>query len=464
MAEVVLRDELARAGLAEAVEVDSAGTGDWHVGGPMDRRARAELARHGYDGSAHRARQFQPSWFGDCDLVLAMDRANLADLRRMAPDPDGGRAGAAVPVVRPRRWPATTATTARCPTRTVARPEEYARRLRPGAGGRERPGRAARRAARSAGGRTGRPVSPAALAGSELAERLDRLTGTGVREVRPAGCAASVDATTGRRWPTAAGCSPRRPRPTWRGIFEAEARGLRWLAEARDGAGARGGRLGQATLVVSWVPEQDAGSARGRGGSGATWRVLHAAGAPRFGAPWPGFIASLPLGDRTGDAPTVAGALGDRRLGQLVREQAAAALPAPGRGRRRARPRRDARLVEPVVARLPSLAGPPEPPSRIHGDCWSGNVLWSGGRGWLIDPAAQGGHRETDLAMLALFGAPYLDRILAGYEEVAPLAPGWRDRVPLHQLHPLLVHACLFGGGYAEAVRGAARAASLANR
>jgi protein-tyrosine phosphatase len=87
MADVVLRAELAQAGLADLVEVDSAGTGDWHIGGPMDRRARAELARHGYDGSAHQARQFQPSWFGDRDLVLAMDRANLADLREMAPDP-----------------------------------------------------------------------------------------------------------------------------------------------------------------------------------------------------------------------------------------------------------------------------------------------------------------------------------------------------------------------------------------
>ncbi len=86
MADVLLRAELAGAGLADLVEVDSAGTGDWHVGGPMDRRARAELARHGYDGSAHRARQFQPSWFADRDLVLAMDRANLADLREMAPD------------------------------------------------------------------------------------------------------------------------------------------------------------------------------------------------------------------------------------------------------------------------------------------------------------------------------------------------------------------------------------------
>ena len=108
--------------------------------------------------------------------------------------------------------------------------------------------------------------------------------------------------------------------------------------------------------------------------------------------------------------------------------------------------------------RIDSLAGPAEPPSRIHGDLWAGNVLWSGDRGWLIDPAAHGGHRETDLAMLALFGAPHLDRILAGYNDTTPLAAGWRSRVPLHQLHPLLVHACLFGASYAGEVRSAARA------
>ena len=118
----------------------------------------------------------------------------------------------------------------------------------------------------------------------------------------------------------------------------------------------------------------------------------------------------------------------------------------------------DAGLVESATARAASLAGPAEPPSRIHGDCWSGNVLWSGGSGWLIDPAAHGGHRETDLAMLALFGAPYLDRIVGAYAEQAPLAAGWRQRVPLHQLHPLLVHVCLFGAAYRDAALDAARA------
>ncbi len=86
MAEVALRAELARAGLADAVSVDSAGTGDWHVGGRMHGPAREELARRGYDGSAHRARQIQPSWLVGYDLLVAMDRRNLASLRQMAPD------------------------------------------------------------------------------------------------------------------------------------------------------------------------------------------------------------------------------------------------------------------------------------------------------------------------------------------------------------------------------------------
>jgi fructosamine-3-kinase len=86
-------------------------------------------------------------------------------------------------------------------------------------------------------------------------------------------------------------------------------------------------------------------------------------------------------------------------------------------------------------------------------------VLWGAdGHGWLIDPAAHGGHRETDLATLALFGgAPYLDRILAAYAEVYPLMPGWRERFPLHQLHLLLVHTALFGGVYRTAVMAAIR-------
>jgi fructosamine-3-kinase len=102
-----------------------------------------------------------------------------------------------------------------------------------------------------------------------------------------------------------------------------------------------------------------------------------------------------------------------------------------------------AREVEGVVVDAPS-----EPPARLHGDLWSGNVLADRtGRPWLIDPAAYGGHREVDLAMLDLFGH-IPERTIAGYQEVSPLADGWRERIALWQLFPLLVHAVLFGGGY----------------
>lgn len=112
--------------------------------------------------------------------------------------------------------------------------------------------------------------------------------------------------------------------------------------------------------------------------------------------------------------------------------------------------------IEAVCARIGELAGPDEPPARLHGDLWSGNVLWAD-RVWLIDPAAHGGHRETDLAMLQLFGCPHLERILAAYHERDPLADGWRERIGLHQLFPLLVHAVLFGGGYGAQAVAAAR-------
>ena len=112
--------------------------------------------------------------------------------------------------------------------------------------------------------------------------------------------------------------------------------------------------------------------------------------------------------------------------------------------------------VERVCGRITELAGPPEPPARLHGDLWSGNVLWSRTRPFLIDPIAYGGHREVDLAMLRLFGSP-APGLMAAYQEVAPLADGHEDRVALYQLFPLLVHAVLFGGGYGASPDRAAR-------
>jgi fructosamine-3-kinase len=222
------------------------------------------------------------------------------------------------------------------------------------------------------------------------------------------------------------------------GVFAAEAAGLRWLGEAGAVPVPEVVSVDEGSLVISWV-EADRPTPQAAERFGRDLAALHTSGADAFGAPWPGFIAELPLDNTpSGDWAEF---YGRRRLAPFLAGLDDEAV----------------RLVERVIDALDRLAGPPEPPSRIHGDLWSGNVLWSGGRGWLIDPAAHGGHRETDLAMLALFGAPHLDRILAAYDEAAPPADGWRDRIPLHQLHPLLVHATLFGGSYRDSVVQAAR-------
>jgi protein-tyrosine phosphatase len=93
MADVVLSDRVTAAGLD--VEVVSAGTGNWHVGGSMDARAAATLTGSGYDASRHEAQQVHRSWFEDCDLVLAMDTQNLADLAELRDGPGSGDDAAA---------------------------------------------------------------------------------------------------------------------------------------------------------------------------------------------------------------------------------------------------------------------------------------------------------------------------------------------------------------------------------
>lgn len=228
--------------------------------------------------------------------------------------------------------------------------------------------------------------------------------------------------------------------------FAAEAAGLRWLAAAGSVPVPSVLLETEDCLVIDWIdegqPSRESGVRFGRDLAG-----LHAVGADRFGAPWPGVIAGLPLPSDARPGESWPEWYAAKRVLPYARIAADAGTLSVA----------DVAVIESACARFGDLAGPAEPPARLHGDCWSGNVLWSGGRGWLIDPAAHGGHRETDLAMLALFGAPYLDAILAGYQEATPLADGWRARIPLHQLHPLLVHVCLFGASYREAALAAAR-------
>ncbi len=281
-----------------------------------------------------------------------------------------------------------------------------------------------------------------------IGERVRALLGVGVRDVRPLGAqhrwrTYRATLADGRWVFVKAADAP------LGGLLPAEEHGLRWLRAAGHAPVPEVLGCDESTLVLSWLEagSPDRGSAERFGRDLA---ALHKSGADRFGAPWPGFIASLPLDNSMED--TWPSWYARRRIAPFLRRGVdSGALSAA-----------DARVVEAVMARASDLAGPAEPPARIHGDCWSGNVIWAQGRGWLVDPAAHGGHRESDLAMLALFGAPHLDRIIAAYTQTAPLTDGWRARVPLHQLHPLLVHVCLFGSGYRAAALDAARAALAA--
>jgi len=226
------------------------------------------------------------------------------------------------------------------------------------------------------------------------------------------------------------------------GEYATEAAGLEWLAQAGTVRVPRVLAIDDAYLALEWVARgtlSPAGAEEfGRGLAG-----LHAAGAPHFGAPpdSPGEprFGSLELSNEpTDDWPTF---YAERRLRPLARIGA----------ERGVLSRAGVAAVESVCERISELCGPPEPPARLHGDLWQGNVMaGEDGGAWLIDPSAYGGHREIDLAMLRLFGAP-AESIFASYEKVAPLADGAEDRVGLYQLLPLLVHALLFGGSYVRA-------------
>jgi len=231
------------------------------------------------------------------------------------------------------------------------------------------------------------------------------------------------------------------------GFFAAEAAGLRWLAAAGAPVPEVLAELPD-LLVLEWVTPGPATAATAYR-LGAALATLHRAGADRYGATWPGYIGSLALPTEPGDGPWPAW-FARARLAPYLRMSADRGALSPA----------DVAEVDQLLDTIDEYGGPAERPARLHGDLWPGNVLWSAdGPAYLIDPAAQGGHRETDLATLAIFGgAPYLDRILDGYQQVWPLAEGWPRRVPLHQLHLLLVHTALFGASYRTAVMSAVRA------
>lgn len=234
-------------------------------------------------------------------------------------------------------------------------------------------------------------------------------------------------------------------------FFGAEAAGLAWIRVPGGPPVPEviGGTATSITIrrIAPGRPTPEAAETFGR-----RLAVLHASGAPAFGAAPPGAPPSGWIGDL---AMPYAQRATFREFWAIDRIAATAAM---ARDRGGLSPGQTAVVDRFVAALLDGAveAGADEPPARLHGDLWSGNLLWaSDGQVWLIDPAAHGGHRESDLAMLALFGAPHLDRILGAYDEVAPLAAGWRHRIALHQVWPLLVHAALFGGGYGSSAVGA---------
>lgn len=234
-------------------------------------------------------------------------------------------------------------------------------------------------------------------------------------------------------------------------MVDAEARGLAWLAEARALrvpavlAATRPGEAATPLLVLEWIEVADPPDERSDETLGRGLAALHRAGADDFGLASDNFIGRLPQSNRP--ARSWVDFYRRRRLEPLLQR-------ARQRGLSSTRLDADAdRLLD----RLADLVGPDEPPARLHGDLWAGNCLRAaGGQPVLIDPAVHGGHREVDLAMMRLFGG-FSQRVFDVYQEAAPLAPGHRERVPLYQLYPLLVHLNLFGAGYAGAVAGAIR-------
>lgn len=225
-------------------------------------------------------------------------------------------------------------------------------------------------------------------------------------------------------------------------FFSTEAEGLRWLREpgelpVPEVVTVSDGDDGPSFLVLEWIDE--GGRATDDAEFGRALARLHRTGLPTFGRVDRRTTGSRALPNDPCD--TWVEFFRDRRLVPLRR------LATDGA----ALPDRALAKLDAVIDRLADVAGEPEPPARLHGDLWAGNrIVDRAGRSWLIDPAAHGGHREFDLAMMRLFGG-FGDDAFVAYDDEFPLVDGWELRVPLHQLAPLTVHAVKFGGGYAAA-------------
>lgn len=229
-------------------------------------------------------------------------------------------------------------------------------------------------------------------------------------------------------------------------FFDTEARGLRWLGETQAVPVPQvlGVRDDPPLLVLQWIEEGRRAPADS-GIFGAHLAALHSSGAACFGRQDRRTTGSRGLPNEPCD--TWVEFFATQRLLPLTRL-------ALDTGTYEAA---DAAVFEAVASRLSLLGGDPESPARLHGDLWAGNrIVDHSGVSWLIDPACHGGHREFDLAMMRLFGG-FSDAEFEAYNEATRLADGWHERVNLHQLAPLLVHAIKFGGSYVPAALTSAR-------